>query len=120
MDIIGRLWEDSPLFLTRAEFEKTLQGWDIEPVEEGGQVIGCFLVKGPELHFAKWDETSVGRRHLARLAELIKEYGYATTRTPKDDERMLRLNRRLGFYQTGEDAYDVHLRIDKMRGSRCL
>lgn len=115
MDIIGRLLEDSPLFLSRAEFEKTLEGWEIEPVHGADGVIGCFLTKGPELHFQKFDSTPVGRQHLKRLAELIERYGYAQTRTPKDDDRMCRFNERLGFYRTGEDEFDIHYRIDRIR-----
>lgn len=116
MDIIGRLWEDSPLFLTRAEFERTLQGCDIEPVEEDGRAIGCFLVKGPEFHYAKFDATPVGKRHLARLAALIEQHGYAVTRTPKDDRRQCRFNEKLGFVKVGEDELDITYRIEKMRG----
>lgn len=115
IDIIGRLWQDCPLFLSREEFAKTLDGWTIEPVEVDGRTIGVFLVKGPEIHFSKFDDTSVTRSHLARLAQLIAEHGHAITRTPKDDVRMLRLNQRLGFYKVGEDEWDVHLRIDKLR-----
>jgi hypothetical protein len=115
MDIIGRLLEDSPLFLTREQFEKSLEGWSVEPVEREGTVIGCYLIKGPELHFSKFDDAPVGRVHLQRLASLIAEHGHATTRTPLDDQRMLRFNQRIGFYETGRDQYDAHLRIDHLR-----
>lgn len=116
MDIVGRLWEDSPLFLTREEFEATLQGWTIDPVEVDGRTIGVVLVKGPEFHFSKFDETPVGRAMLRKYpGSLIEQYGYALTRTPKDDERMLKFNERLGFFVIGEDEYDVHLRIEKRR-----
>jgi hypothetical protein len=123
MDIIGRLWADSPLCLTREQFERSLEGWEIDPVYGAdGLAVGVFLVKGPELHFSKFDKTAVTREHLRKLTDLIKTHGYATTRTPKDDERMLRLNKRLGFYHVGEDEFDIHLRIDKFRvkDSPCL
>jgi hypothetical protein len=118
MDIIGRLWETSPLFLTREEFERSLDGWEIDPVYGvSGEVIGVFLVKGPDFHYAKFDPNyQVGRDILRRYpGELITRHGYATTKTPKDDTRQQRFNERLGFYRMGEDEYDVLYRIDKLR-----
>jgi hypothetical protein len=115
MDLIDRLHEDCPLFLTREQFEQSLDGWELDPVEVDGRTIGVFLVKGPEIHFAKFDQSTANRSHLKRLAQVIAQHGYATTRTPKDDARMLRLNARLGFYKVGEDEWDVHLRIDRLR-----
>lgn len=117
MDLIGKLWQDSPLFLTRAEFEKTLEGWTLEPIYKDGEVAVVFVVKGPEFHFSKLDPSyQAGREILRRYpGELIARYGYALTRTPKDDVRQMRFNSRLGFFVIGEDEYDLHLRIEKLR-----
>lgn len=116
MDIIGRLWQDSPLFLTREEFQKTLDGWTIDPVEVDGRTIGVFLVKGPEFHFSKFDETPATRAMLRKYpGSLIERYGYALTSTPKEDARQRRFNERLGFYQIMEDEYDIHYKIDRIR-----
>lgn len=117
MDLIGRLWQDSPLYLTREQFQKSLEGWTLDPVYSDGNMVGVVLVNGPAFHFAKWDKSyAVGRDILRRYpGELIKRYGYATTSTPKEDTRMLRFNRRLGFFVTGEDEYDVHQRIETLR-----
>lgn len=113
MDLVGRLHERSPLYLTREQFEQTLVGWEIEPVEKGGRVIGVFVIRGPEFHFAKFDDTPADRAILRKYpGALIERYGYATTKTPKEDARQLRFNERLGFYRVGEDEYDIHLRID--------
>lgn len=117
MDLIGKLWADSPLFLTRAEFEKTLEGWTLEPVYKDGEVAVVFVVKGPEFHFQKFDPSyQAGREILRRYpGELIARYGYALTRTPKDDTRQQRFNERCGFFRIGEDENDIHYKIDNFR-----
>lgn len=117
MDLIGKLWEDSPLFLTREEFERALQDCSLEPVEHEGRIVGVFVVKGPEFHFAKWDPTYQAGRDILRKypGEIIKRHGYALTRTPKQDTRMQRFNERLGFVRVGEDEWDVHYRIEQLR-----
>ncbi len=112
------MWEESPLFLTRAEFEKTLEGWTLDPLlNEAGEVAMVFVVNGPAFHFAKFDKAyQPGRKDLRRYpGEMIERYGYALTSTPREDARQLKFNRRLGFYQVGEDEYDIHQRIDKLR-----
>jgi hypothetical protein len=117
MDLIGLLWEDSPLFLTRAEFEKTLEGWTLDPVYVNGEMVGVFVVKGPQFHFSKFSPAYQAGRDILRKypGQLIERYGYATTSTPKDDARQRRFNERLGFRVVGEDEYDVQYRIDKSR-----
>lgn len=107
MDLVGELHRRSPLYLTREQFEATLVGWNVEPVEQDGRVIGCFVVKGPEIHFAKFDDTPVTREHLKRLDRVITEHGFARTRTPKDDLRQCRFNARLRGRIVGETEYDV-------------
>jgi hypothetical protein len=119
MDLIGKLHERSPLFLSREEFEATLDGWTLDPVERNGEVIGVFVVKGPEFHFDKWDDTSADRAILRKYpGSLVEQYGYAVTRTPKDDHRQLAFNRRLGFEPIAEDEYDVIQRITRERFTR--
>jgi hypothetical protein len=119
-ELIDRLWSDSPLFLTREEFGKTLEGWDLDPIEQDGQVAVVFVVKGPEFHFAKFDPLYQCTRDILRRypGELIARHGYAITKTPKDDARQARFNERLGFYRIGEDEYDITFRIDTMRNTK--
>jgi hypothetical protein len=116
-ELIDRLWSDSPLFLTREEFEQSLAGCEFDPVVHEGATVGVFVVKGPEFHFAKWDPLHQCSRDILRRypGELIERYGYALTRTPKDDARQRRFNERLGFCAVGEDEYDVIYRIEKLR-----
>ena len=114
--IIARLWADCPLFLTRSEFESTLEGWDIEEVRDANG-LAVVVSKGAEFHFQILDPgLQVTREHLRRWpGALIAKYGYALTRTPKDDERQVRFNERLGFVRIREDEFDVHYRIERLR-----
>jgi hypothetical protein len=115
--IIDRLWEESPLFLTREQFEQTLLGWKLEVVHGPSGVAGVVVSKGAEFHFSKWDASfPIGRDILRRWpGELIAKYGYALTRTPKEDTRQRRFNERLGFEAVGEDQFDIHYRITRLR-----
>ena len=117
MNLIDRLWEDSPLFLTKEEFAKSFEGWDIDPVEHSGEIVGAFVVKGPHFHFAKFDSSYQATREILRKypGELIAKYGYAETQTPKDDLRQRRFNERLGGKIVGETEYDVIYRFDRAR-----
>lgn len=117
-NLLHRLWADSPLFLPFEDFARSMEGWSIEPVEQGGRTIGVFTVKGAEIHFQKFDDTPAAKAHLVRLAEVIREHGHAITRTPKEDERQLRFNRRLGFYPISEGEFDIVQRIDTMRSTK--
>lgn len=109
--IVDRLYEDCPLYLTREEHAKALSKLTIE--EFGA---GCFLINGPEIHFAKFDASPLTPRHVRRVQQLVREYGYATTRVPKEDTRIQRFAERIGFRQVGEDQYDMHYRIEAFRG----
>lgn len=116
-EIIGRLYQDSPLFYTREQFERTLDGWQIHEVYGASGIAGVVITRGPEFHFAKWDPAyQVSRADLRRWpGELIEQHGYAITRTPKYDKRQQRFNERLGFERVGEDEYDIHYRITRLR-----
>jgi hypothetical protein len=112
------LFAQSPLYLTKEQFAQSFEGWSFDPVHRPDGSIGAiFTFKGPEFHFAKFGaDIQASRSHLKKYpGELIAQHGYALTRTPKSDTRMLRFNERLGFYRVGEDEFDVHLRIDHLR-----
>lgn len=115
---IDLLFSDTPLFLTREQFEQSLDGWALDPVLRPDGSIGIiFLSKGPEFHFQKFGTDIQASRAILKKypGEIIAAHGYALTKTPKTDTRQLRFNTRLGFYQVGEDEFDIHLRIDHLR-----
>jgi len=119
-DLVEQLWQDSPLFVSLEDFASALDGWELEPVMRDGRPAVIFVVKGPEFHFAKLDPAfQCDRETLRRFpGELIARHGYAVTKTPKDDLRQQRFNRRLGFYPVGEDAEFIHFRIDSLRSTK--
>ncbi|MBT9174205.1 MAG: hypothetical protein DDT21_02616 [Syntrophomonadaceae bacterium] len=115
---IDLLFSQSPLYLTREQFEQSLDGWTFDIVQRPDGSIGMvFVHKGPEFHFAKFgNDVQATREHLKKYpGALIEQYGYATTRTPKTATRQQRFNERIGFYKTGADEYDIHYRIDHLR-----
>lgn len=115
MDLIDKLHEASFLFVTREQFAQMLEGCSVEPVEEDGRLIGAHVVDGPEYHYYKFDSTPVRKHHISRLACVISQYGYASTKTPISDERQCRFNRLIGFVETGRDEQFVYQRIDRLR-----
>lgn len=116
--LLDLLWQESLVFVEREQFVEGLEGWDLDHIEQNGRTAVVFTVKGPEFHFTVVDPDFQCTREILRRypGELIAAHGYALTKTPKEDQRQLRFNRRLGFYPVGEDEHFVHLRIDKLRG----
>ena len=120
-DLIGELWKQCPLFITREQFARSLEGWTFDPIYTDGVMSVVFIVKGAHFHFAKFDKKfQASRAVLAKYpGSLIAKYGYAETKTPKDDMRQRRFNEKLGFVATGEDEYDITYRIERMKGMPC-
>lgn len=122
-EAIDTLWGLKPelLFVTREQFAAALDGWDIDPREAGGEVAFIWITKGTEVHYVSLGTGRAMPTAMVRdvLQRVIDRHGYATVKTPKQDLRQQRFNRTLGFYQTGEDEYDVHLRMDKFGGKPC-
>ncbi len=115
---IALMFAESPLYLTKAQFTESLEGWTLDPVyRQDGTIGAVFAVKGAEFHFAKFGaDIQATREHLKKYpGSLIQQYGYALTRTPKTEIRQQRFNERLGFFRVGEDGWDVHFRIEKLR-----
>jgi len=119
MTVVDLLWQQARerLYITREQFEQSLEGWFLDTIQGPNGIAAVFVVKGPMFHFAKFDPTvKATRDHLRKYpGSLIAKYGYATTTTPKEDTRQRRFNERLGFFQTGEDDLDIHYRIEKLK-----
>lgn len=113
-EVIDRLWAEIEdiVFITRDQFERGLREWDIIPVEIDGASF-VTLRRGPEFHVAN---AGTGRPITTRMirmciAPILEQYGFVTTRTPKDDERQCVVNRRFGFKAIGEDEFFTHFRM---------
>lgn len=116
-DLMDRIWAqlEPIVFITRAQFERGLEGWEIEPVEIEGELAFATFSKGPEFHFTSFDTGHLITREMihTRLRVIIDRHGYATTRTPRDESpRQHRLNKRLGFHVESESEFFIHYRLD--------
>lgn len=116
-DLMDRIWAqlEPEVFITRAQFERGLDGWEIEPVEIDGELAFVAFTKGPEFHFTSFDAGYPITRDMiwTRLTTIIDKHGFATTRTPKNESpRQHRLNKRLGFVEVGSDEFFIHYRLD--------
>lgn len=119
-DLVETLWQraQEKLYITREQFVASLEGWTIEPIEVAGETAFVTLRRGPEFHFSSLE---TGHRIplgviRARLAGIIAEHGYALARTPKDDRKQRRVNEFFGARIVGEDTFDVHYRLDSLKG----
>ena len=113
--VIDAMWAQAEprSYITREQFERELDGWTIEPVERGGTLVGAFVTRGPELHFATFQRVAFSLRLIREHVDpLIDMYGHCLTRTPKDAARQRRFNERMGFVATGDDEFWVHYRLE--------
>lgn len=117
--VIDRLWETAEpmLYITKDQFSKNLEEWNIEEIDlgDGGEVV--VLTKGHELHFQTLGTKRPIPRKIIReqLQTVIDKYGFCTTHTPLGDERQHRFNTLIGFVATGDDEFDRHYRIERVR-----
>lgn len=117
MNLIDTLWRDvsAKLFITREQFDRDMEGWDVQPIELDGETVGIALRKGPEFHFRSLRTGRHLTRQLLRdlLRPQLEQYGYVTTRTPKDEARQRRFNETVGFKVVGEDKFDIHYKLER-------
>lgn len=122
-EILDRLWEkvEPILFIPKSDFVRNIEGWIVDVVEIDGVPSFITTVKGPDFHFDTLDTgRQITRKMIADfLAPIIAQHGYAATKTPHEDVRQHRFNRILGFEVVGQDEYDIHYRISRVRGSKC-
>lgn len=117
--IIDALFADSPLFETREECARRFEGYDLEDHYIGQELVIITIRKGPEVHFytPKAGKTLTWSRFRDFMQKVIDEHGYLETWCPKTDARQQRFNKLIGFEKVGENEFDFHYRIEKIRGS---
>lgn len=119
MDLREALWKKAEpfLFIPKEEFLRNLEAWEVRPVEVNGALGLIVASNGPEFHFQSMDTGAPFSMKVVRdvVQPIIDKHGYALTKTPKDDVRQHRFNRLIGFKVIGEDAFDIHYRIEKLR-----
>lgn len=116
--LLEALWrQDEPnIFLSHKQFIDSFDGWDVQPHEADGKLVGVTMTKGPEFHFAtfgqKWGLRRADIRHY--LLPILKAHGYVLTKTPKDDTRQARFNHLIGFRVVGSDEFYTHYRLEEL------
>lgn len=121
-ELIDILWAkaEPTVFVEKDQFVRALDDWKIYGLYRDGVLAVIHMDKGPELHFETMHSgVSFTRDDVAAVVQhLIDEFGYAVTKTPKQEMRQRRFNELVGFRMVGEDEYDIHYRIDQIRGYR--
>lgn len=116
-EVLDRLWEQAEplLYISKEEYIALFDGSELEPCEVGGELWYVTVRKGPLFHFATFSRRTLPMTAIrAFLQNIIDQHGYVETRTPRDDARQHRFNRRFGFKVCGEDALDIHYRIERL------
>tara|TARA_R110000868_G_scaffold155074_2_gene381535 strand:- start:277 stop:642 length:366 start_codon:yes stop_codon:yes gene_type:complete len=118
MTVLDLLWAqiEPTAYITRDQFARGLDEWEIEPVTINGELSFAALVRGAEFHFASFGtgaRITMGMIR-SRLAPIMDRHGFVTTRTPKAGaDRQHRFNRAFGFQVECESEFFVHYRMDK-------
>jgi hypothetical protein len=80
-----------------------LKGWKVRVAQRAGEDVAIVITSGPEIHFVSLGGPAMTRKNtLEFLAPLIKRFGYATTRVPREvtDHKLRNM---LGFVPTWND-----------------
>lgn len=80
-------------------FANAFDGWEVHPIERGGQVVAAVLIKGDEVHAAsiapgKWLSRAVLRKSIGAI---VDRYGVCRTAVMRDNAAGHAFVRRLGF-----------------------
>lgn len=116
--VIDALWEQTePLvYITRADFERALDEWEIEAVTIDEKLAFVALVKGPEFHFTSFDTGHPISMSMirSRLDAIMDKFSFVLTRTPIEGaDRQHRFNRAFGFKETGRSEFFVEYRKER-------
>ena len=114
-----RLWDkvEPVVFISKDQFLIGLRDWSMDGVSVGGILAFITIQRGPEFHFHSLNTgLSPTRKQMCDfVGRIIEQYGYADTKTPRNDIRQHRFNKIFGFVKVGEDEYDIHYRIERLK-----
>jgi len=94
-----------------------LADWKLVPYFYRGQLAGCALMKGSEIHFVmrpEWRGVAFRRDSAHRfLKPLVAAHGGLTTRVQLNDELRHRFVTRIGFVETHRSSSFVFYGLDR-------
>lgn len=117
-EIIRMLWEidKDKLFISEQDYFNSFSNCELTPIYTDNVITGVVITKGAEIHYQVFGKMVITKAMMRQfLADLILKYGFAFTRVPKDNIRQQRLNERIGFFKVGEDEFDIHYRVERIR-----
>jgi hypothetical protein len=115
-EVLDALWAQAEpyVYFSRETWERGLESCAVEPHYVDGKLAFVTITNGPDFHYASFGVAPLSIALLRRwVTPIADQYGYVTTRTPKDDVRQHKVNRRTGAVVIGEDEFCIHYRWDK-------
>jgi hypothetical protein len=117
VDVIDALWGkiEPIVFITRDQFARGIDDWEIEVMRVDGQIALIALVQGSEFHLESFGACVpiTPKMIKARFDPIMAKHGCVTTRTPIDGmDRQHRFNKAFGFREVGRCEFFVHYRKD--------
>lgn len=112
------IWDQmkTDVFITKEQFLKGLEGWDLQPILSHGDVVGATWVKGCEFHFSAFRSKWVTNRHIHEaLKPLLKKHGRIEIDVAKDNPRIRKFAERIGFREVGESEFFTRLTLKELR-----
>lgn len=104
--VAAELRRDDP-YLADADIDQILQGWELVPFEQGGQITGVACLKGSEFHCMTLPGFKLRRAQMREfLRPMFDRLGFLTTRVKHGDTANERFNSMFGFERTWSD--DTH------------
>ncbi|MGE5650944.1 MAG: hypothetical protein ACM34A_12175 [Bacillota bacterium] len=96
-------------------FSKSLDGWNITPLEQDGELIGAFIERDGEIHvgYGSKPKGSIVKHINETLRRLVDEMGAVTTKVSEQNIAGLRFCKRLGFIETMRDSGIVFMRCER-------
>ena len=117
-ELIDAIWAEvgQKVFISKREFDASLDGWTLETKELDGTVIGATLVNGPEFHFVTFGPKRALTAALITscLQPIIDAHGFVRTKTPREDDRQHHFNMLIGFEVESLDEFYTYFRMERL------
>jgi hypothetical protein len=101
--------------MSRDEFCKAFDGWQVIPLEQGGDLVGTLVERDGEVHvgYGGQPSGSILKHIRGAFGALLKERGALHTKVIESNERGLRFCTRLGFKEMKRDNGVVFMRCER-------
>lgn len=95
-------------------FENALKRWEIIPLMNGPELVGCFAVNGNEVHIAYAKQVFI-RRHIKTVFKpLIDSLGSFVTTVRESNQRGFKFCKRMGFTETRRENGIIYMQCERL------